>query len=459
VISPRAYPTPSGRRRSVAVAAGRAARALALAAAAVGCARGVPPLPDVPTAIGDWPAPARPDGCVEVTAAGDLAGRLARARPGDSFCLAPGEYPGPLSLPERVALWGPRSAVIRGRADGTTVQVAAGAALLGLTVDGSGHRHDLEEAAVHVRGDRARIEGIAIRDALFGLIVERSAGVVVRGNLVSGAADVALGLRGDGIRLWETHDSLVEGNRIVDCRDFVVWYSSDNRIVGNEVRRSRYGTHLMYSHGVELAGNVYVGNVVGVFAMYSRRLSATGNLFAASSGAAGIGLGVKESSDLVVADNVFVRDAVGLYLDHSPFEPGSRNEFTGNSLRLCDVAVGFHSSDRANRFARNSLRGNSLAVRVDGGGDALANEWRENDFDDYQGYDLDRDGYGDLPYELRRYSGQLAARHPELDFFRGAPALSLLDAVSWLAPLYRPQPVLVDARPWMGASRGDALAN
>ena len=50
--------------------------------------------------------------------------------------------------------------------------------------------------------------------------------------------------------------------------------------------------------------------------------------------------------------------------------------------------------------------------------------WEGNDFDDYAGYDLDRDGYGDLPYELRSLSGALVSQHPALAFFRGAPALA-----------------------------------
>jgi hypothetical protein len=64
-------------------------------------------------------------------------------------------------------------------------------------------------------------------------------------------------------------------------------------------------------------------------------------------------------------------------------------------------------------------------VRVDGGGDALGIEWDRNDWDDYRGYDLDGDGVGDVPYELRSLSNELRARYPDLAFFDGSPTVAL----------------------------------
>ncbi len=213
----------------------------------------------------------------------------------------------------------------------------------------------------------------------------------------------------------------------------------------------------MYSHDNLVTGNRYVGNVVGIFAMYSRGLTLERNLLAASTGAAGMGLGLKESSAVTVRDNALVQNAVGIYFDNSPFEPGQLNTIAGNAIELCDLGIQFHASTRGDRLRGNRLHGNGAQVRVDGGGDALGNEWAGNDFDDYAGYDLDQDGVGDVPYELRSLSGSLAARHPQIDLLRGAPALFVLDATSRVLPLLRPKPVLVDERPWMGRGRPEAL--
>lgn len=414
------------------------------------CAPRLGELPPLPPAWAAAAAPARPARCVAVAAGADLASLLQQARPGAAYCLAPGRYAAPLAVPAGVTVWGSRAAVLASRGQGTTVRLAPGAALLGLTVDGSGTRYDLEEAAIAGEGEDLRVEGVYVRRALFGIVISKSERALLRGNVVEGLAETQLGLRGDAIRLWETRHARVEGNLVRDGRDVVVWYSSDNVLRGNEVRGSRYGTHLMYSHRNTLEGNRYLGNVVGVFLMYSHDVALRGNLLAGSRGAAGMGLGLKESSGVVAEGNALVKNAVGVFLDNSPFEPGTENLFRGNALRLCDTAVLLQSGVHGNRFLANTLRGNAAQVRVDGNGDALANEWRGNDFDDYRGYDLDGDGTGDVPYELRTLTDRLAATRPEIDLLRGSPALFLVNASSRLLPLYRPHALLVDPAPWVG---------
>lgn len=393
-------------------------------------------------------APARPAGCQSLEAGAGVQALLDGARAGAALCLAPGAYRGPLRLPAGVTLWGPREAVVRSSGEGTTVRLeGAGARLLGLTVDGSGGRFDTQDAAVLVRGRGAGVEGVTVRNAVFGILVERTEGVTVRGNHVLGSGGPALGLRGDAIRLWETQRSLVEDNLVEAGRDLVVWYSSGNTVRRNTVTGGRYGTHFMHSHDNVVEDNHYAGNEVGVFVMYSRGITLRRNVLAGATGAAGMGLGLKESGNVTAVDNLLVHNTVGLYLDTSPLQEGDANVFEGNHFRLGDVGVVFHSSARRNAFRANSFRDNHAQVQVEGGGDALAVEWHGNDFDDYAGYDLDADGVGDVPYELRSLSGDLVARYPDLAFFRGSPTLSLVRAAGELLPLFSPKPVLRDAAP------------
>ena len=393
-------------------------------------------------------ARARPEGCRSVPAATALQPLLERASAGDAFCLEPGGYDGPIGIPAGVQVWGPRDAILYSTGKGTTVRLEGdGAALSGLTVDGSGGRFDLLDAAVRVEGDDVRIEGIRVQGAAFGILAEKSQRVQILGNEVIGDPERTLGLRGDGIRLWETHESRIEGNRVHDSRDMVVWYSSRNVIRGNEITDGRYGTHLMYSHGNTIEDNRFVGNVTGIFLMYSRDIIVERNLLAKSGGAAGIGLGVKESGNLRIVDNDFVHDTVGIYIDTSPLDEADFNVYQGNELRLCDTAVIFHGRASRNVFHDNTLRDNQVAVAVEGRGDALDSEWRGNDFDDYAGYDLDGDGFGDVPFELRSLSSALVAKTPSLAFFRGTAALGFAEAIGRIVPLFTPQEILVDPEP------------
>jgi nitrous oxidase accessory protein len=403
-------------------------------------------------------APPRPPECRAVPGDGDLGAILAGARPGERFCLAPGTYRGPLRL-DGVVVWGPREAVIRSAGEGTTVRMEGhGAALLGVTVDGSGGRFDLLDAAVHVAGRDGRVEDVAIRNATFGILVEKAERAQVRDNDVIGDAAKSLGLRGDGIRLWEAYDCVVEGNRVSDGRDVVLWYASRNRVTGNIIERGRYGAHLMYSHDNEIVENRFVNNVTGLFVMYSRQVTLRRNVFAGAIGAAGLGLGLKESGNVVATDNAFVHNTIGLYVDTSPLWPDDRNRFERNAFRLNEVAVSFLGRASGNAFVDNEFLDSRVHVEVDGHGDARQAEWRGNLFDDYAGYDLDGDGTGDVPYELRSLSADLVAARPELAFYRGTLALSLAEAIGRIVPLLEPRLVLVDAAPRMGPG-SDARAD
>jgi nitrous oxidase accessory protein len=384
-----------------------------------------------------------------VPAGAALEPLLDAAPDGTALCLAPGVYAGPLQLGRSLTLWGPREAVIRSHGRGTTITVDGEAHLVGLTVDGSGGRYDLLDAAVHVTGRGAEVRGIVVEHAVYGIMVERAQKVSVLHNLVRGQADVTMSLRGDGIRLWEVDDSLVEGNTIDHGRDLVVWYSRRNVIRNNTVRSGRYGTHFMYSHESLAEGNIYDDDIVGVFVMYSHDVTLRGNRIGRALGAAGMGVGLKDSGNVTLEGNQIVHATTGLYLDNSPSQLDHENHVRDNRFRLCDVAVRLHASERRNTFAHNDFGDNRTLVAVADGVDPSGVTWRGNRFDTYAGYDLDGDGVGDLPFHATSAAGSLIDRHPDLAFFDGAPALALTDAVTRLVPLYPQKPMVVDPTPAM----------
>ncbi len=397
-------------------------------------------------------APTQPEHCVSVDAGSDLQRIIDDAGEGSVLCLEPGSYAGPLDVTKKMTIWGPHEAVIRSSGQGTTIELHAdGAELLGVTVDGSGGRFDTLDAAVHVTGDHNRVEGVVVRNAVFGLLIEKANHALIRNNLILGPDEGPLGLRGDGIRLWETRHSVIEGNEVLGSRDIVVWYSNNNRIVDNTVLRGRYGTHFMYSHDNVLEGNRYIDNVVGVFIMYGHNVQVKNNLLARSSGPGGMGLGLKESGNIDVTDNLFVSNTKGVYMDTSPLAQNDFNTFERNAFYYSEVGVFMHGSEQRNTFRDNTFVSNHSQVQVAGGGNALGVDWEQNAFDDYAGYDMDGDGFGDIPYELRQLSSQLASTYPQLLFFRGAISLELLDAISSLFPLVQPRTTLIDSRPKMNA--------
>lgn len=407
---------------------------------------------------GSWGrTPRAPLSCTDVPAGADLQAALDAAAPGSALCLAPGEHAGPAVLSKRVLLFGPRAASVVSRGTGSTIRVrAAGAALVGFTVDGSGGRFERADAAVRIEADDVRVAGLRIVRALFGILAERARRAHIVGNEVEGDAGKTLGLRGDAIRLWEVRESEVVGNRVTNARDVVAWYAPGNRFAENEISHGRYGIHFMYSHDCRVERNRFDANVVGVFVMYSHGVSLAGNDIRRSAGAAGMGIGVKEAGAIVVRGNTLADNTVGLYLDQSPLDDRDHNWIEGNTLASHDRAIVFHGGAARNHFTRNTLRSNTLQVALEGGGDALAAEWRSNYFDDYRGYDLDGDGVGDLPYEARTLAGEWTQHAPSLALFRGTPALALVEWLGAAVPLFRPTTLLVDPAPRMRSETRDA---
>lgn len=394
----------------------------------------------------------RPADCRAVGPA-TLQRALATASDGDVFCLADGVYAGPIELARPAVVWGSRDAIIRSSGEGTTVRITGErAALLGVTVDGSGGRYDLEDAAVAVSADGVRVEGVRVVDAVFGILVQRANRVTIRGNDVTGDRATAVGLRGDAIRLWETRDSVVAENRVRDSRDLVVWYSPRNRIEQNHVTGGRYGAHLMYSDDNVLMGNRFSNNAVGVFVMYSHDVLLAENAIddAASLGGTSMGLGIKDSGDLVVRDNRFARLGTGIFVDDSPQVLGETIVFERNAIRGAGIGVTFHGRSAGNVLSANDFASNREHVVVEGGGDARDATWEGNHFDDYAGYDFDGDGTGDVPYEARSLASDVARRHPNATFFRGTAAYGVVEALGRIVPLFAPRTLLVDPRPAVG---------
>jgi nitrous oxidase accessory protein len=421
-----------------------------LAAVAGGCERGG-------AAPGWRSSAARPERCTAV-APGALPAALAAAADGDTLCLGAGVHPGPVRLDRRVTLWGPADAVIRARGGGSVVTVAAaGAGLGGLTVDGTGGRFDVLDAAIHVIADDVVVEGVDVVHAVYGILVERARRATVRGNRVRGDASRPSGVRGDTIRLWETRDSLVADNRVEDGRDVVVWYSRGNRVTGNHVVRGRYGTHLMYSDDNLVEDNRYLDGVVGVFVMYSHGVVLRRNVVAGAAGAAGLAIGLKDSGNVVVEHNVLVRDATGVFIDQTPDRLGDTLVVRGNLIRQCDVAVAFHTTPARTELTGNVLADNLRQIHAEAGIEPARATWRGNYYGDYAGYDLDGDGTGDVPYRASSASEELVGRHPDLAFFRGGAVLGLVDAASQLVPLWQPRVLLVDDEPRMAARSPDEV--
>ena len=360
----------------------------------------------------------------------------------------PGAYAGPVSIDKPLTIEGGGQVTIDAGDKGTVMVVNADhTTLRGLHLTGSGDSHDTDDSCLDVRGNHNTLENLKLDNCLFGIDLKQTNHSVLRGNSVR-SKDRELGVRGDGLRLWYSHDNLIEQNEIIDSRDMVAWYSHRNTFRHNLGKRSRYSIHFMFANENIVEGNRFYDNAVGVYFMYTEGGAARNNVISHATGAAGMGIGFKESSGTIVEGNEIVYCAIGIGSDLSPFQPDSTVEIRHNRFAFNGIGILFNSEVGGNRMVDNIFEGNLTQVAYGGrSGSAAKNFWEGNFWDDYLGFDRNKDGIGDQKHELMAYADQIWMEMPVARFFRSSPVMELLDFLERLAPFSAPDQILVDEKP------------
>jgi nitrous oxidase accessory protein len=367
---------------------------------------------------------------------------------GGTLRLAPGSYIGPVTINKSMTLDGGGQALILGSGKGTVLSVAAsGVTLRGLRLTGSGESHDSVDAGILVEGDDHRIEDNVLEDVLFGIHLKQVNRSRVSGNRVTGKK-LEQGMRGDAIRLWNSRNNLVEGNRFTRGRDLTFANSPDNRIAGNSFSDGRYGMHIIFSPRLLVENNHLSHTGTGIIVLYSPDLVLRGNHVAHALTGGGAGIVFKESNDALVENNEVLHCSVGLRADAPPESVGKltvrNNRFAHNIIGLF-----FYGEEGGHSFFDNRFENNLSTVAISAPGAGSANVWRGNYWDEYQGFDRNGDGYGDTPHEIYLFADRIWMETPMATFFRNSPVLEMLDFLERLAPFSTPHLVLRDPKPRM----------
>jgi nitrous oxidase accessory protein len=122
---------------------------------------------------------------------------------------------------------------------------------------------------------------------------------------------------------------------------------------------------------------------------------------------------------LIATENTFTRNGWAVKLEASTLEARfTANEFVGNTF---DVAT--NAREHTTRF--------------------VSNYW-----DDYRGYDLDRNGVGDVPHHPVRLFSMVVERHQPAIILMRSLFVELLDAAEKMLPALTPE-TLADPAPLM----------
>ena len=373
------------------------------------------------------------------------------AEPNSILIPPPGTYSGPVTLDYPLTIDGKNKVTIDAGGTGSVIFLDTdGAIIRNLHLTNTGESHNDIDAGVQVRGNFNVIKDNVIDNSLFGIDLQQSDSNIIRRNTIS-SKDVDLGVRGDSVRLWYSFNNKIEDNVIRNSRDMGGWNSADNTIARNDSRGGRYSLHFMYSRYNDVDSNHYENNSVGIFLMYSDGVKVRNNYIAYANGPTGMGIGFKETSDVDISNNKILYCATGMYIDVSPYDPETTNRIHDNVIAFTNIGIDFLNDWTGNIFERNSFKGNQTQISVAGGKTANRNVWKDNYWDDYEGFDLDKDGIGDTPYELYGYADRIWMDVPAARFLQGTPVMAVLDFLERLAPFSAPDMLVRDKRPLMEA--------
>ncbi|MCP4291506.1 MAG: nitrous oxide reductase family maturation protein NosD [bacterium] len=360
-----------------------------------------------------------------------------------------GTYAGPVYIERPITIDGIAGVTIDAGGEGSVIYLETdGATLKNLRLINSGRSHNDLDSGVQVRGNFNVIRDCEILDCLFGVDLQQCEFCIVKRNKIN-SKDNDLGQRGDSVRLWYSFNNKILENDCFDTRDMVVWYSSDNIISGNKGRNSRYSLHFMYSKYNLVESNSYFNNAVGIFLMYSDGIVVRNNTIAHAAGPTGIGIGFKETSELIIDGNTIMYCASGLYIDVSPYQPDTINHFEKNVIAYNGIGIRFLNDWTGNWFIDNQIIDNLTQIFVGGGMTANRNVWEGNFWSDYTGFDLDGDNVGDTPHEIFAYADRIWRDSPYSQFFKGSPLLESIDFLERLVPFSEPDLLIRDKAPKM----------
>jgi nitrous oxidase accessory protein len=374
-----------------------------------------------------------------------LTSAIAAAREGDSVTVHGGVYQeGNLRLDKSITLTGVDAPVLDGAGKGEVMTITVpNVRISGFEIRNSGASSLEDQAGIRIsETDHVTVTENRIHNCTFGIYLSKAKDCRILGNDVEGIPGNEQN-SGNGIHLWSCNRITVSDNQVSGHRDGIyLEFATESVMERNVVEDNfRYGLHFMFSHGNAYRRNSFQRNGAGVAVMYSRNVEMNSNHFAHNWGSASYGLLLKDMTDGRITDNSFEHNTTGISMHGSNRMTIERNQFSENGW-----AVQVQSSSSDNDFRKNNFFGNSFDIAADGELDN--NRFENNYWDKYEGYDLKRDGIGDVPFRPVSLYAVVVGRVPSSVLLLRSPIVHLLDQAEKVFPSITPERVL-DEKPAM----------
>ena len=270
----------------------------------------------------------------------------------------------------------------------------------------------------------------------FGIYIEKAKQGVIYNNKIYGTS-IEEHSSGNGIQLWYSNDILVSNNYVTGVRDGIYLEFSDNcKIISNTSSKNlRYGLHFMFSDNDIYEKNNFIDNGAGVAVMFSKNIDMNNNLFKDNWGAASYGLLLKEINSSKITNNIFNKNTTAVNIEGSNRLLFENNNFTNNGW-----AIKVRGACYSNKIIQNNFIFNSFDVSYNSS--VNDNVFKNNYWSSYNGYDLDNDGYGDVPYRPVKLFNYIVNAVPETIVLLRGLFVHIINFSEKVSPVFTPKNLL-----------------
>ncbi len=294
------------------------------------------------------------------------------------------------------------------------------------------------------------IENNILNNTFFAIYLANSSRCLVKNNKIFGQAQ-SESSSGNGIHMWKCNSINIEYNEITGHRDGIYFEFVTRSVVSGNYSHNnlRYGLHFMFSDSDSYVENSFRENGAGVAVMYTKNIVMERNKFEDNWGPASYGLLLKDISRSSITRNFFYKNTTGIYMEGTDLIQVFENDFNSNGWAMKILGNCTNNNFRKNNFIGNTFDVSSNSSRSE-------NFYSENFWDKYDGYDLNRDNTGDIPYRPVSLYSMIVEKIPASIILLRSFIVELLDITEKAMPVLIPV-TLIDEKPQMKRSYFDRV--
>jgi nitrous oxidase accessory protein len=272
-----------------------------------------------------------------------------------------------------------------------------------------------------------------VYDNFFGIYLQYCKNCIIKNNKI-----IAFGKEeqeiGNGIHCWKSDSLQIIGNYVSGNRDGIYFEFVTNSVIWRNisVHNIRYGLHFMFSNDDAYFSNIFENNGAGVAVMYTKNVVMMNNTFKDNWGDAAYGLLLKDISDAYIFNNRFINNTSAIFMDG-----GNRIKVEKNTFKANGWGLKIQASCMDNIIENNNFLGNTFDVSTNS--ILIQNRFIANYWDKYEGYDLNKDGIGDVPYRPLSLFSVIVERNPPAMLLFRSFMVSLLDKSEKILPSLTPE--------------------